>query len=251
MSQHEHIERQRRFYETRTHGHLQVRDDDYYEDKLAGRLAAELGITRESRVLEVGAGFGRFTFPLLRHCDSVVALDLSRATLDKLDRAREERGIPLERCRPLVADLQSLGDLGERFEFILGFFLLHHLPNFADAIRRLGRNLQPGGGIGFLEPNRRNPLFLAQVACCADMTWAEEKDTFRLSRRRVERAYRDAALCEVRTRTCGFFPPQVLNRFPSARSLEARIERLPGLGGILPFLLLSARAPADAGPGSS
>ena len=119
------------------------------------------------------------------------------------------------------------------------------------AIRRLGRNMQPGGGIGFLEPNRRNPLFLAQVACCADMTWAEEKDTFRLSRRRVERAYRDAALCEVRTRTCGFFPPQVLNRFASARSLEARIERLPGLGGILPFLLLSARAPADAGPGSS
>ena len=91
--------------------------------------------------------------------------------------------------------------------------------------------------------------FLAQVAVCADMTWAEEKGMFTLRRKGIEAAYRDAGLADLRTDTAGFFPPQILNAIPATRGLEERIERMRALQWILPFLLMSAR-PANTRTGS-
>ena len=66
-----------------------------------------------------------------------------------------------------------------------------------------------------------------------------------LSRRRVERDYRSAGLRDICTIPCGFFPPQILNRLAAARSIERRLEQTRWLSGLLPFILLCARAPAD------
>jgi SAM-dependent methyltransferase len=245
------VSRQRRFYDTREHDHLQAREDDAYSRKLVAEVVKSLGIAPEHRVLEVGAGFGRFTFELLESCDSVVALDLSPRALETLARTRDERGIGEARCRTWVADLSALHpvDEGETFDFVVGFFLLHHLPAFAATIRDLARFLAPGAGIGFVEPNRRNPLFLAQVLCCPDMTWAEEKGMFTLHWGDIEKAYRDAQLVDVRTARFGFFPPQLVNRFEAARRLEGRLERVSALEWLLPFLLSTARRPLGLASG--
>jgi SAM-dependent methyltransferase len=252
MSDAQHVDRQRRFYDTRQHGHLQAQREDYYARKLASELARELGVGPRHRVLELGAGFGRFTFHLLDFCDSLLAVDLSEIALEKLDVQRAEWGIERERCQTLCGDLAdlTLETLGERFDFVVGFFLLHHLPDFARSIQTLAPLLAPGGRIAFLEPNRRNPLFLVQVAACPDMTWAEEKGMFSLSQKGVEDAYRAASLDDIQTRTLGFFPPQILNRFERARRLEARLEKARSLRWILPFLLLSAQVAGEdeAGP---
>ena len=191
MSDRDAVARQRRFYDSRRHEHLRAREHDHYARKLVSRLAEALGIGDEHRVLEVGAGFGRFTFPLLEHCRSIVALDLSERALDSLTRTRDELGIPAERCRSWLADLTALGEASEdsRFDFVVGFFLLHHMPDFATTIRALTVFLGPQAGMGFLEPNRRNPLFLAQVVCCPDMDWKHEKGMFQLSAAGVERAF--------------------------------------------------------------
>lgn len=235
----------RGFYESRRHDHLQPRNDDLYSAKLVGTVATAVGLGRADRVLEVGAGFGRFTFSLLDHCASVVAIDLTPRALKTLDATRAERGIPSARCTARVLDITTLepAALGERFRFVVGFFILHHLPDVGDAIRRLARLLEPGGFLAFVEPNRRNPLFLAQVACCRDMTWADEKGMFQLSARKVDAALRVAGLEAEPVRRFGFFPPAVVNRFELARRLEARLECLRVLQPLLPFLLLSGRAP--------
>jgi len=215
----------------------------------AASLACGLGIGPRHRVLELGAGFGRFSFPLLEHCGSLVAVDLSPRVLASLARTRDERGIPESRCRVHCSDLDALDAeaLGAPFDFVVGFFLLHHLSDFPRSIRALGTLLAPGGGMAFVEPNRRNPLFLAQVAACPDMTWREEKGMFALSASGVESAYRSAALERVETRRFGFFPPQILNNIAPARRFEHFLERRRSLRWVLPFLLLSARSP-EAGP---
>lgn len=237
---------QRRFYETRRHEHLQPLVDDFYAAKLAGAVATSIGLGPQDRVLEVGAGFGRFTFPLLERCGSVLALDLAPRALEQIEATRAQRGIAAARCTTRNLDVTTLepGALGERFRFIVGFFVLHHLPDARDAIRRLVTALEPGGFLAFIEPNRRNPLFLAQVACCPDMTWADEKGMLRLSARGVADAFRAAALEVEPLRRFGFFPPQLLNRSDLARRLEARLESWRVLDALLPFLLLRARAPS-------
>jgi len=241
----DHVARQDRFYETGAHAHLQSQVGDAYAERLAGRLAQALDMKAGDRVLEVGAGFGRFTFPLLSHCASVVALDLSARTLASLARARDERGIPEASCRPVCGDVDVLDAVavGAPFDHVVGFFFLHHLVDAAATLRRLARWVAPGGGVAFVEPNRRNPLFAAQVLFCRDMSWREERGMFRLSRAAVEASYRAAGLGDVRAEAFGFFPPQIVNRLSAARRLEDRLQRLRPLRGLLPFLLLSARRP--------
>jgi SAM-dependent methyltransferase len=196
-------------------------------------------------VLEVGAGFGRFTFQLLDRCGSVVAIDIAPRALERIDEMRVERDIAPARCVTRSLDVTTLEPhaLGERFRAIVGFFVLHHLPDPGAVIRRLAAVLEPGGFLAFIEPNRRNPLFLAQVACCADMTWADEKGMLQLSGRGVAASLRAAGLEVAPLRRFGFFPPQLYNRSDALRRLEARLEKSRALEAVLPFLLLHARAP--------
>jgi SAM-dependent methyltransferase len=250
MNPDDHVSRQQRFYDERAHDHLQVRPDDLYARNLVDHLADRLGIGSEDRVLELGASFGRFTFPLLERCGSVLAVDLSTVALARLEEERDARGIPSERCSVRSANLDALTPeaLGERFEWIVGFFLLHHLSDYAASIGRVASLLAPGGQMAFVEPNRRNPLFLLQVIACPDMTWAEEKGMFRLSGKGVAAAYRAAGLTNVGCHGFGFFPPQIFNHFRAAREIERHIESLTLARPVLPFLLLTARA-GDPGEG--
>jgi len=241
-----HVARQRRFYGSRPHHALQPRAGDLYVRKLVSALVSVLKIEPHHRVLEVGAGFGRFTFALLEHCGSVTALDLSETALESLDVARESRGIGVERCRTIRSNLDTVSadDLEAPYDFVVGFFVLHHLEDISASIERLARFAAAGGGVGFLEPNRWNPLYAAQVTCCPDMTWSEEKGVWRLSPKGVMQSYRQSGLEPQPAQFLGFFPPQLLNRFEWARRLEARLERQSWLNGVLPFLLLSASVPA-------
>jgi SAM-dependent methyltransferase len=202
------------------------------------------------RVLEIGASFGRFTFPLLDHCQSLLAVDLSERALTELESTREAAGIPQSRCGVQVADARdlTLDAIGEPVDFVVGFFILHHLDDVAGSIRCLSGLVRAGGGLAFLEPNRRNPLFLAQVLACRDMSWSEEKGMFTLSSRGVASAYRAAGLTAHPAIRFGFFPPQLVNRLAWVRRLEGRLERLRLLAPVLPFLLMAAGKPAGADP---
>lgn len=243
------VERQRAFYASGAHAHLRPIGDDYYARNIVTQLVHAIGLRPQHRVLEVGAGFGRFTLPLLDACDSVVALDVSERALRDLERVRDASSIAPQRCQLVVGDVNQISpqQFTSSFDAIVGFFFLHHLPDYRQAVRRLTPLLASGARMAFVEPNRRNPLFLAQVACCADMTWREEKGMFRLSRRGIVDVFRDAGLCAIRTETFGFFPPQIYNRFTTMRSLEGRLQGLCPLRSFLPFIVTTGEAaPAEA-----
>ena len=207
-----HIKQQRRFYQSRAHDHLRPRANDHYSEKLVARLAGALGMQPHHRVLEIGASFGRFTLPLLAHCQSVVAVDFSERALSELVATRDELGIDERRWRVHVADARDLtrSEIGGEVDFVVGFFILHHLDDLSGTIAVVSKLIGAGGGLAFLEPNRRNPLFLAQVLSCSDMNWREEKGMFKLSARGVCGAYREAGLAvdpvlllaSINTRLC-------------------------------------------------
>lgn len=239
-----HTARQREFYDGGEHAHLRAQRDDWYADKLAAGLVDYLGIRPEHRVLELGAGFGRFTFSLLEHCASVVAVDLSSRVLAELEHERDARGIPPERCRTICSDVADLDAAAAGpVDFVVGFFVLHHLPEVRDALARLAPALAPHGAMGFLEPNRRNPAFLIQLLVSPDMSWREERGMFQLSAASVAADARGAGLAPRAPASFGFFPPPIVNRFAPARRLEGWLEARRWLRPVLPFLLLGADAP--------
>ena len=96
----------------------------------------------------------------------------------------------------------------------------------------------------FIEPNRRNPLFLLQVLCCPDMSWSAEKGMFTLGCRRIREAFDAANLSVPSIETFGWFPPKILDRWAWAFRTEERLERVPFLRPVLPFRLIRSRLDA-------
>ena len=231
------------FYEAGAHEHLRARPGDRYASRIAAVLAAQAGLRPTDHVLELGAGFGRFTFALLDHCARVTAIDLSPRMLGELERARDAHGIGDDRCRIVHADADAIGAAGiERpVQAVVGFFVLHHVRDYRGVVAALPPLLVPNGPVAFVEPNRRNPLYLAQILCCPDMHWREEKGLYRIGARDLRDAFTGAGLRDVHFRRFGFFPPQLLNRSDLAARLEPRLERSRLLAPILPFVLVSGR----------
>jgi SAM-dependent methyltransferase len=236
---------QREHYDARPHRHLLPSEGGRYADNLVATLWNALGVGADAAGVEIGCGAGRFTLPLLTRCGSLDAVDLSRRQLDVLAGELGRHGVAPERCRLHEARAEDLTGVlpAGRADFLAGVFILHHLADPEGAVARLVRLIRPGGRVAFLEPNRWNPLFLLQIACCPDMTWREERLLYRLGSRRLVRVLTGAGLVDVRLGRHGFFPPQIVNRIPGAIGVERALERVPPLRPVLPFLVVSGTVP--------
>ena len=84
-------------------------------------------------VLEPGPGMGFFTLPMSRMVGSagrIVAIDIQAKMLESLRRRAMKAGT-LERIDTRLAQPGSLGigDLNDRVDFVLAFFMVHEMPS--------------------------------------------------------------------------------------------------------------------------
>lgn len=124
---------------------------------VAGRVSHEVHrrflaefIPQDARVLEVGAGPGRFTHDLAAHGCSVVVTDISevqldlhrRYTADTSTEAAVERRMPLDVC-----DTSDLAD--QEFDAVLAFGgpLSYAFGEVENAVKGLLRVVPPGGHV--------------------------------------------------------------------------------------------------------
>ena len=192
------------------------------------------------RVLDVGCGMGRYTFPLAERGLRVEGLDLSQALLDQLDGFNSGRyEIPLH-CLDI---LEAPTTLEGRFDAVVGFFTLHHLHDLSSSFRAMARLVRPGGRVVFLEPNPLNPLYYLQIMVAPGMTWAGDKGILQMRRRTVLRAMESGGLGSLSLTRFGFLPPFLANARWGSR-LERTLERVPVWRPLLPFQLFRGEAPA-------
>jgi ubiquinone/menaquinone biosynthesis C-methylase UbiE len=95
------------------------------------------------RVLDVGAGTGRFTLPLARACRGrVVACDLFRGMVDAVRDRLSAEGL---RAQTLVADAAALPFGEATFDLVFANHMLYHVPDLPRAVGELARVTRPGG----------------------------------------------------------------------------------------------------------
>jgi SAM-dependent methyltransferase len=126
----------------------------YFADSEA-ELVRSTGLAGARRLLEIGCGEGGNLF----HLDARpgwVGIDFA---LPKLAHARTALDVSV--CQ---ADAASLPFADGSFDAVLIRDLLHHVPDRVGVLAEAMRVLEPGGAIGVIEPNRNNPLILAQTA---------------------------------------------------------------------------------------
>lgn len=239
------LEQQKEFYRAFPHAHLQFNPKSLYAQNIVGEVLARIRLSSYKKILEVGCGSGRFTLHLLCKGLSLTALDLSEEMLNKLRQASHQLALEPDQLLLRSGDISEAEILfkQQQFDAIIGFFFLHHLEDIRSGVEFLSRVLREGGELIFVEPNRLNPLFLAQIFLCKDMTWKGEKGTFRHGVRGYRQCFEACGFAEIEIGKFGFFPPQILDNFPITLRVEKWLQGFPFMKIFLPFLLISAKKP--------
>lgn len=99
--------------------------------------------SRPASVLEVGAGHGGYTGPLLAAGCKVTAVEMSRPSWQKL----QDRYGANERLSAQLDRDASLSDLPGGHALALCISVLHHIPDYLGFLRRVTDHLAPGGTV--------------------------------------------------------------------------------------------------------
>jgi SAM-dependent methyltransferase len=227
-------------YFERAGKHAMEPSDSHYVQRQVARLVAFAGLRQGERVLEVGCGMGRYTFPLADRGLVVEGLDLSDVLLGRFQEFDAGRyGIPLH-CADV---LDPPEELRGRFDAVVGFFTLHHLHDLEGCFRSMRSLVRPHGRIAFLEPNPLNPLYYIQMLVVPGMNWSGDKGILNMREQGVLAVMRAAGLGGGAVERFGFFPPFLVNRSWGPR-LENLLERFRPWQPFLPFQLFRGDTPA-------
>ena len=153
----------------------------------------ERAIAGDARIADIGCGTGQMAIYLARADRTVVAADLSRASLRLGAEAARRFGLP--RVHFLQTDLHGPGLREASFDVVFSSGVVHHTPDPRAAFGSLARLARPGGMIvlGVYNALARVPLRLRRlVARATRFRWIPFDPVLR--DRRSEPARRDAWL---------------------------------------------------------
>jgi SAM-dependent methyltransferase len=115
-----------------------------------------LGVRAGDHVLDIGAGYGRHSFEVLRRGGRAVALDLSDTELKDVNvmfRAMEADGAPPgSRGDGVCADALALPFPDASFDRVIASEVLEHIPSDEQAMSEIRRVTKPGGTVAVTVP---------------------------------------------------------------------------------------------------
>lgn len=239
----EFYNQQKEYFDKGIHEHLRYKEKSVYIENIIDHISRFINESNAARILELGCGSGRFTIPLLKRGFTIYGVDFSQRQLNQLRISAQETGIETERLKLYSCNIVDLNQVfgNERFHYVLGLFFLHHLPDFSLIFNDLAEIMHEDGQLIFVEPNRWCPLYLFQIAFCKDMSWGQERGTFKFGIKRTRGALKKFGFHKIYIKRFGLFPPQVLDNAPFMLRVERFIERLKIFDFFLPFILINAK----------
>jgi ubiquinone/menaquinone biosynthesis C-methylase UbiE len=98
----------------------------------------------QRKALDFGAGTGNLTDKLLDMGYTVTAIDISAEMCQILQR-KHKKAIEDKRLSVINSPIEDVSFTRGEFDLICGYSVLHHLPDYADALRTLSAYLKRGG----------------------------------------------------------------------------------------------------------
>ena len=230
---------QERYFDRSGDGNVRLAPADTpYTQRHLERTLSALELRPGQRILEVGAGLGRFTSLMLARGLDVVASDLSPRLLAELQ-ARHPR------LQTLACDIARIAEHTElRFDRVVGFFMLHHLSDLDRVFSGLHSAIRAGGRIAFCEPNAYHAPYYLQIALSRHMTWQGDGGVLRMRPGVVLRSMERAGFVDARSELYGFAPPALYN-LPTGQRLDGALEAIAWLKPVRAFQIFSASVPGS------
>ena len=111
---------------------------------------------KPKRLLDIGCGSGLY-FPAMHDiADEIVGIDISDGMLKAAQELVDKKGYKNIKLQNASAEELPFDD--DSFDAVIGFDVLHHVPNIKKAMAEANRVLMPGGKFASIEPNVLNPI---------------------------------------------------------------------------------------------
>ncbi len=134
------------------------RASHHFIDRKVTTALALAQTPKNAKVLEIGCSFGHMTFLLTQAFKEVIAVDLSRESLELAKKRVEYYGV--KNVRFIWADAEDLSPFDDdTFDAVFAFSTLRFCPNPALALREMRRVLKPRSKMVVDFPNKYCPWF--------------------------------------------------------------------------------------------
>jgi SAM-dependent methyltransferase len=207
------------------------------------RLPVERDRKLDVHILELGCGTGELAFELAKIASArVTGADRSQKFIDYASANYRHPNL-----RFLVANFSdsSLGAADEKYDYIVGNGILHHLYYRLDKfLPTLAFWLRPRGRLIFWEPNLKNPyvFLIFKVAAFRRMARLEPEE-MAFTPRFIQRKLTTAGFCQVRAVTRDFLLPNTPARLISpVVKIGNYLEKVPVVRGCAQSIFLTAAA---------
>ena len=114
-----------------------------------------LGNIKGKTILDVGCGKGSLSFYLAKRGANVIGIDLSQNFIEFCQKEVKRRKLNID-FKVMNAQIPDFED--ESFDIIVGFRIIHHLPDINLFFKECKRILRKKGYIVFIEPLKKNPI---------------------------------------------------------------------------------------------
>ena len=213
------------YFDTGHHGYMEKRSADFARFVMNRVWRPELA--SYTTCIELGAGIGRFTPPLVERFRRVYLIEPAPAYAEVLG----ER-FASDRVSVSADSAEQFLDRWPEDEPVLlaAFHLLHHLTHAQRQHIYTFLKRTRSRGV-FVEPNPWNPLILLQILLTPGMRFAEERQYLRLTRSRLSGELNDAGLAMEHYRRIVSLPPGVTDLLVHRR-LDTVLRLCEGLTAI-------------------
>ncbi len=231
-----HNQYQRQYFDNVERSRLAI-GETLYTQAHVDRMVTEADLHRRQRILEIGAGPGKFTLQLAGLGLDVIANDLSPVLLKQLDRS--SGGL----IKTIACDVLEIAQFVDvPFDRVVGFFVLHHLRDFENVFAALASVMRPGARVVFCEPFALNPLYYIQILFTPGMHFTGEPSITSMRQGIILPALIAAGFVNAEAHGYGYFPPALKNN-PFGDRLEKVMDRCKWIPFPHAFQVFSANMP--------
>lgn len=207
------------------------------------RMISEMTISSETKILELGCGTGELSFFLAKKTGAqVIGTDLCSQFIDL---ARASYELPNLKFQKFKLAAASLNEKTEKYNYIVGNGILHHVVNDLDQILyNLRARLLPGGRLLFWEPNIFNPyvFFIFKIPELRKIAKLEP-DEMAFGRAFIRKKLKAAGFSRCKIDYSDFLLPNTPEPLISSFITVGNVlEKIPGMDHLAQSLFISAGA---------